>query len=338
MLTKRSIEIFKAIVDEFVSTAEPVGSKTLMEKYSLPYSSATIRNDMVILEELGFLEKTHTSSGRIPSTKGYRYYCEHLLESYSDDEQQNQLQEIFSRSQFNKDDAIRKSCEILSQMTNLTAGVLGPDASSQRLEYIKVFPINEMSAVVVFITDNGHTENRTFHYDEDILWDDIANCCQILNDRLKGTLIKEVVEKMQSLKPVLANQVKRHEQLFAAFVNAFIKFASENVYFSGTQNMLYQPEFNDIVKLRELMKMLDDSSLWRNLNSEATAITTRTNERSQLIWKDDLAVISSKFSISDSEEGQLMVVGPSRMDYEKIISLLEYVSMTIEKCYGKGEE
>ncbi len=337
MLTQRRIEIFKAIVDEFISTAEPVGSKTLMEKYHLPYSSATIRNDMVILEELGFLEKTHTSSGRVPSTKGYRFYCEHLLENYVDDEEQFQLQEVFNHRQLNKDEAIRKSCEILSQMTNLTAGVLGPDASLHRLEYIKVFPINEASAVIIFITNSGHTENRTFHFDEEVLLDDISSCCQILNDRLKGTLIKDVVEKMQSLKPVLANHVKRHEQLFQAFMNAFVKFASESVYFSGTQNMLYQPEFSDIEKLKGLMKMLDDTTLWRNINSQATEVATRTNSRSSLAWKDDVAVISSKFYLNDAEEGQLMVVGPSRMDYDKIISLLEYVSMTIEKFYGKGE-
>lgn len=336
MLTPRNIEIFKAIVDEFVSTAEPVGSKTLMEKYDMPYSSATIRNDMVILEDMGFLEKTHTSSGRVPSTKGYRFYCEHLLENHVDDQIQFQLQEVFSKKQLNMEDAIRQSCEILSQMTNLTSGVLGPNAAKQRLEHIKVFPLSDHSAVVVFITDAGHTENRNFNFDSDVSIEDISSCCQILNDRLKGTCIEDVVEKMQSLKPVLANHVHRHEQLFAAFMNAFVKFASENVYFSGTQNMLYQPEFADIEKLRGLMSMLEDASLWRNFEVNANEVSIRTNQRSQLVWKDDVAVISSKFSLSDQEEGQLMIVGPSRMDYDKIVSLLEYISITIEKLYGKG--
>lgn len=336
MLTPRNIEIFKAIVDEFVSTAEPVGSKTLMEKYNMPYSSATIRNDMVILEDMGFLEKTHTSSGRVPSTKGYRFYCEHLLEDHVDDQIQFQLQEVFSKKQLNMEDAIRQSCEILSQMTNLTSGVLGPNAAKQRLEHIKVFPLSDHSAVVVFITDTGHTENRNFTFDSDVSLDDISNCCQILNDRLKGTCIEDVVEKMQSLKPVLANHVHRHEQLFAAFMSAFVKFASENVYFSGTQNMLYQPEFADIEKLRGLMSMLEDSTAWRNIEVNASEVAIRTNQRSQLVWKDDVAVVSSKFSLSDQEEGQLMIVGPSRMDYDKIVSLLEYISITIEKLYGKG--
>ncbi len=337
MITKRRVEIFKAIVDEFIATADPVGSKALMEKYKLPYSSATIRNDMVILEEMGFLEKTHTSSGRVPSTKGYRFYCENLLENTMDNEVQYQLQELFSSKHLNMDDAIKHSCEILSQMTNLTTGVLGPNASAQRLEHIKVFPIHERSAVVVFITDTGHTENRTFQFDQNVSMEEISNCCQILNDRLKGTYIKDVVEKMQSLKPLIANHVRRHEQLFTAFVNAFVKFASENVYFSGTQNMLYQPEFADIEKLKGLMSMLEDSSVWRNFEVDAKEVAIRSDQRSQLVWKGDVAVISSKFTLNEFEEGQLMVVGPKRMDYDKIVSLLEYLSMTIEKYYTKGE-
>ncbi len=339
MLTQRKIEIFKAIVEEFVSTAEPVGSKTLMEKYNLAYSSATIRNDMMDLEEMGYLEKTHTSSGRIPSTKGYRFYCEHLLEEEQvDQDTKYQVQQIFNSKQLNMEDAIKQSCEILSQMTNLTSGVLGANASKQQLEHIKVFPISDSSAVVVFITNTGHTENKTFNFDDEVSIEDISTCCQILNDRLRGTYLEDVVEKMQSLEVLLASQVRKHEQLFAAFMNAFIKFASENVYFSGTQNMLYQPEFADIEKLKGLMSMLDDASIWRNIELEASEIAVRTNQRSQLVWKDDVAVVTTKFFLNHEDEGQLMVVGPSRMDYDRIVSLLEYISLTIEKFYGKGEK
>ena len=124
MLTPRRIEIFKAIVDEFVQTAEPVGSKTLMEKYQLPYSSATIRNDMMVLEEMGLLEKTHTSSGRVPSTKGYKFYCEHLMEHRVDNQLEVAVRQQLASKPLNLDDAIRESCNILSQMTNLTSGVL----------------------------------------------------------------------------------------------------------------------------------------------------------------------------------------------------------------------
>jgi len=123
MLTPRRIEIFKAIVDEYIRAAEPVGSSTLRQKYKLPYSSATIRNDMQVLEEMGYLEKTHTSSGRIPSTQGYKFYVENLLEdSNVDKKMQMAIHDAFDVSNMNVEDAVRHSCQILSEMTNLTTG------------------------------------------------------------------------------------------------------------------------------------------------------------------------------------------------------------------------
>ncbi|MEA4873792.1 MAG: heat-inducible transcriptional repressor HrcA [Anaerorhabdus sp.] len=336
MLTQRRIDIFKAIVDEFIQSAEPVGSKTLMEKYELPYSSATIRNDMQFLEELGYLEKTHTSSGRIPSTQGYKFYCENLLEVKLDQKMEVAIKELFSDRQLNLDEAIKQSCNMLSQMTNLTSGVLGPDASMQRLEHIKIFPINERSAVCVFITDSGYTENRTFNFQDDVSLEDIEHCCSILNDRLRGTYIQDVVDKMQALRPILSENVKRHEILFQAFVKAFMKFASENIYFSGQNKLLYQPEFSDIEKLKQLMTMMENNTLWRQLGKQSQELIVKTQDGSELMWLDDVAVVTSKFRVSDNEEGQLMIVGPSRMDYDRVTSLLEYVSSTIEKIYGSG--
>ena len=142
MLTPRRIELFKAIVDEYIRTAEPVGSKTLQVKYKLPYSSATIRNDMQVLEEMGYLEKTHTSSGRIPSTQGYKFYCENLLKNSSIDKKMEvAIRNAFEISNLSISEAVQQSCRILSEMTNMTTGAIGPDNSAQRLEHIKLFPI-----------------------------------------------------------------------------------------------------------------------------------------------------------------------------------------------------
>ncbi len=335
MLTERQINILKILVDEFVHTAEPVGSKALMEKYDLPYSSATIRNDMQTLEEKGYLEKTHTSSGRIPSTKGYQFYCENLLETTIDEKLELTLQGLFSDKHLNLDEAIEQSCAILSQMTNLASGALGPDASKQRLEHIKLFPVNERSAVCVFITDTGHTENKTFNFTRDVSVGEIERCCTILNDRLKGTLIQEVVEKLKALEPILEEQLHRHEILFQAFVRAFQKFASEHIYLSGQNQLLYQPEFADIEKLKQLMSMLENRTLWRQLGNQSQELVVQTQEGSKMVWLDDVAVVSSCFKVND-EEGQLMVIGPSRMDYDRIMSLLEYIAQAIEKTYGSG--
>lgn len=241
MLTERQIKIFKAIVDVFTKTAEPVGSKALMDVLDFSCSSATIRNEMAALEEIGLLEKTHTSSGRIPSSKGYRFYVEHLMEKQLDDSVKNSLQKVFSERHYSIEEIVKKSCDILSQMTSLTSVVLGPESRSQLLQHIQLIPLTQRSAVAIFVTDHGHTENKTFHFNTDVSIEDIKTCTDLLNDKLSGTPICDVVDRMREIEPLLASHVARHEVLFEAFVNAFMRFATENVYCSGQSNMLYQP-------------------------------------------------------------------------------------------------
>ena len=332
-MTDRQIRIFKAIVDEFTKTAEPVGSKTLMEMLDFTCSSATIRNEMAALEELGLLEKTHTSSGRIPSSKGYRFYVENLMEKQLDDTVKNSLQQLFHERHYSIEEIVKKSCDILSQMTSLTSVVLGPESRTQTLQHIQLIPISERSAVAIFITDHGHTENKTFHFNTDISVDDIKTCCNLLNDKLSGTPINDVVDRMRELEPLLASHVARHEVLFEAFVNAFMRFASDNVYCSGQSNMLYQPEFADIEKLKELMKMLEDSTLFRQIANHEGNMAIEIGGEHELIQVNNVAVISSKFKINDDEQGELMVVGPTRMQYNRVVALMEYMSRVIEDMY-----
>ncbi len=334
MLSKRQEIILKAIVEEFIKTAEPIGSKSLLEQYGLSCSSATIRNEMNYLETEGLLEKTHASSGRVPSTYGYRYYVEYLMDSDLDEKEKYQLQTFFS-SDLPLENVIQASCDILSNMTNLTSLVLGPDANKQSLAHIKLFPLSETSAVAVIITDQGHVENKTFYFADRVSVEDIQTCTNILNDYLVGTLINDVVEKLNEIKPILERSVKRHEILFNAFVQAFVKFASDNVYFSGASNMLYQPEFSDIEKLKEIMKMFDDAAMWRSIGNRESSIRVKSpDNKGELIWVNDVAIVSSVFNIGD-EEGKLMVVGPSRMNYNRIVSILDFATQFIENQYKK---
>lgn len=333
MLTHRQIVIFKTIVDEFTRTAEPVGSKTLMSLLDFPCSSATIRNEMAALEAEGLLEKTHTSSGRIPSSAGYRYYVENLMEKQLDEGVKASLQKVFKERHYSLEEIVRKSCDILSDMTSLTSVVLGPDSKCQRLQHIQLIPISERSAVAIFVTDHGHTENKTFQFDENVSLEDIQNCCTILNEKLCGTPIFNVVERMQEIQPLLAAHISRHEILFQAFVNAFVRFASDNVYYSGQSNMLYQPEFADIEKLKKLMSMLEDSSLWRQLANHEGDLMVRIGDENgnEVLHMDNVAVVASKFRLNDEEEGQLMIVGPTRMEYNRVVALMEYMSKVIEE-------
>lgn len=338
VLTPRQIKVFKAIVDEFTRTAEPVGSKTLLNLLDFKCSSATLRNEMATLEELGLLEKTHTSSGRIPSSKGYRYYVDNLMVTELDDQVVNALSTVFNDRHSSMDEVVKKSCDILSQMTNLTSIALGPESRFQTLQHISLIPISERSAVAIFITNHGHTENKTFQFNENVSMNDISTCCNLLNEKLCGIPLNEVLNKMQEIEPLLASCVKRHEVLFEAFVNAFVRFASDQVYFSGKSNMLYQPEFADIEKLKQLMLMLENSSLWRAIGCQDEKVAIRIgSDNKALMNVEDVSVIASKFNIGDGEEGQLMVVGPTRMPYNQVVALMEYMSRQIEKMFNEGD-
>lgn len=336
MLTPRKVEIFKAIVLEFINTADPVGSKTLIDKFNLPYSSATIRNEMSDLEKMGLLEKTHTSSGRVPSTKGYRFYVEHLMEDQESKAVENAIAQVFSDRRLGIDEAIRQSSDIISYMTNLTAVVLGPSASDDILKSVQLIPLNDRSAMAVFVTESGHAENRIFNFDEEVGVEDIENCTRILNERLMGTRLSEIVDKMESLRPILSVKLHQYEILFEAFVGAFVRFAQSEVYLSGERNMLYQPEFSSIEKLRQLMSMLENSQMWQELAVNHENLRLRKGDNSELVWVDDMAVISSTLRLDDNSEHQLMVVGPNRMEYGRVLSLIDYVSEMVYQVYGKG--
>lgn len=339
MLTQRRIEIFKTIVREFIETAEPVGSKTLIDKYKLNYSSATVRNEMSELEKLGLIEKTHASSGRVPSVQGYRFYAEHLMEDRHDESVEKALVTVFNDREKNIDDALKQGMDLLAQMTNLTTAVLGPDANNQHLREIVLSKIDDNRAIVLFETDQPHSESRLFHLNGDLSFEDLEFTVKLFNERLNGTTLTEIIPKMEAIRPILAETIKSYEKLFAAFANTIIRFYNDNVVFSGQSNLLNQPEFADIDKLKELVAMMENSTLWREVSLGKGDMMLQTSKHSHTVWIDELAVVSSQISVNENlgESRQVMVVGPSRMEYDKVVSLIEYVREMVEKVYGNEE-
>lgn len=335
MLTERRVEILKAIVKEFIETAQPIGSKYLLDKYNWPYSSATVRNEMGTLEELGLIEKTHASSGRIPSVEGYRFYVKYIMDEPQNHRMELALNTIFEQRQQDVESVLKESIDILSQMTNLTTGILGADSHQQLLENVEALVYDSQCALVTFETNLGHRESKVFRLEKEISVEDLSRYVTILNERVAGTPLAQLVEKMELIRPILSQSIQSYERLFEAFSNAFVRFASDKVYFSGKNNLLNQPEFEDINKLKQLLAMLEDSSMWRSIYT-GTPVQLEHSQRTHLYWVEDMAIVSSPIVI-ENEERQLMVVGPSRMDYDSVIALVEYVSALIEKVYGTKE-
>ena len=341
MLTARQLLILKCIVEEFVETAEPVGSKTLMAKYQLPYSSATIRNEMSFLEEHGFLEKTHTSSGRIPSTEGYRFYVNTLMQPSVDDEVKNQVATILGDRHRSLNEIIKESCQMLSELTHLTTVALGPNSGYERLQNITLVTLTEHSVTAIIVTDKGHVENRNFNVKNNAYLEDLTSCVNVMNELLDGTPINQVAFRLErDVKPILSARIKEHEVLFNAFLEAFMKFANSHVYFSGKENLLYQPEYNDVNKLRRLVTAFENSQSWKSLEPIALeeGVSVRIGSDSPIEDLNDVSVISASFKTGNESKGSISVIGPTRMPYEKVVSLVEYISQSLEEVLLSEED
>lgn len=333
MLTSRQIDILKVIINDFITNANPVGSKTLQKNYELPYSSATIRNEMATLEELGLLVKPHTSAGRVPSNQGYRYYVDYLLDNNEiDQELVNKLENLFNDHKLEIEDVVRETCNLIAAMTNYTSVAFGSDAKDEILKKIEIIPISNNSAVMMIVTQSEKVESKIFNIEDGISLEEISKCVKVLNILLAGTKLGDVVARIDTdIKAELALHVSNYESVLNAFVNAFIKFASDYVYVGGRNNIVNQPDFNDIEKLRSLVNIIDDHNFFDELAKKIDGTSVVIGNENDIFTIDDVAIISSNYIVSQEEKGVIAIIGPTRMDYDKVIHLLDYASDKISQ-------
>ncbi len=328
MSLSRKDYILKLIVEDFIKTATPVGSNYLITKYELPYSSATVRNEMASLENDGLIEKTHTSSGRVPSTLGYKYYVNNLKSNSVDSKLKNELKVVFDNTK-SVEDVLGESCKVLSNMTNLVSVYLGPNSSKERLISFQLIPISKTSATAIFVTDRGYVENKTFIFDKSVNLDDLTKSIKLINDRITGTYISELTDKLDSLKPLLKDYINDYTYIFNSIAKAFFEFAAERSEFYGENNLLSQPEFKD--NPEELKKIFDlfskPENLVEMLQNHDESETIDKDSNSDIKSYDNLAIISKEIKIPDSDRelGRIAIVGPKRMDYGKVLNALDYV-------------
>lgn len=325
----RKEQILKLIVEHFIQTAEPLGSATLIEKYHLPFSSATIRNEMSELEEMGYIEKTHTSSGRVPSSKGYKYYVENLRDEGLDDAIKHQLTTVLSDSNKAMNDIIGESCEILSSMTNLTSIVLGNDSKYECLNKIQIIPLNETSAVAVFVTSKGRVQYKNFAVSPNNSIEDISKCIEILNDRLVGSSIDSVLDKLESLKPILKDYIDRYQVFFKTFVDTLNALRKDDVNVYGQEKILEQPEFfTSQEKLKKLFHLIEDDKVFQLVKNQQDKINVLIGNEIEQDLDDDVTLISTSVNV-DGQVKTIALLGPTRMDYQRAINAMAYLAEQI---------
>ena len=327
MLTRRQEEILKMIVMEYIKLAKPVGSKLICEE--LNCSSATVRNEMQELEEMGLLEKTHTSSGRIPSEKGYRYYVDNLMELKElNGEEVFKLQTVFNNTQLELSDVLSKSLELISDMTSYTSIMLDAKSHDNKLKEISIVPVDSEIVVVIVVTDQGYVEHKNIEI-YDISLEEVKKTVKLINDLIVGTPIDEVSAKLEfEIKPVIAKYVKQHEALYNAFYDVFTDISSKNVNVVGKNNILKHQEFNDVEKVKDIFSKLDDKAVLENIEETNNDINIYIGHENKM--DPDVTVIKTNYKTL-KDKGTIAIVGPKRMEYEKVVNLLDYIKKQIER-------
>lgn len=330
MINKRQEELLKLIVEEYIKTARPIGSKSLCE--SLNCSSATIRNEMSFLENLDLLEKTHTSSGRVPSEKGYRYYVDHIMKPKElTGEDVLKLQTIFNNKSLILSDAIVKSMEIISELTNYTSIVLGKSSSENRISKIEVVPLNDTDLVAIIVTDKGYVEHRNIKIEEKISLIEIRQTVDLINKFIVGTPIDEVSMKLEiEVKPKIADSIKQQKAIYDALYNAFNEFKDEtDVKVTKPSNILNQPEFNDTEKIKKILNKFEDKEFIKSINKQENEKDINIYIGSETDFDDDVTIIKTNYFVN-GEEGTIALIGPKRMEYDRVTTLLEYIKKNID--------
>ncbi len=328
MLSERRKELLKLIVEEYIKTANPVGSSLLCDK--LNCSSATIRNEMASLEDMGYLEKTHTSSGRVPSEMGYRYYVDNLMEPKKmTGEEVLKLQTIFDNKGLVLSDVITRSMEIISEITNCTSLVLGASSAENKLKEVETIPFSDSKVIAIVITDKGHVEHKELNVGK-VSPNEVKKVVELINKLLVGTPLDEVSAKLEfEIKPIIGNYVKSHEALYQAFYNAFNEFSyKSHMHMAGRTKLLDYREFDSVAKVKEILNKFDDENMVKKIEADCNDINVYIGHENN--FDDDVSVIKTKYDIN-GEEGTIAIVGPKRMDYEKVVSLLNYIKQNIER-------
>ena len=308
MLEERKKRVLQAIIEEYIQTAEPVSSNAIMNLEGLECSSATIRNEMAELEKMGYLEKPHTSAGRVPSAKGYRFYVDELLE-----EDKITLEEIKYISEkletkVNEMEEITKiASSTISEITHYTTVSIGPSSDIQRIENIKFVSLSPRMMMAVILTDSGLVKETIIKFDEDITENQVQTLSYIVN------LIKPIIEQMKKV------------------------VEEESIYLEGANKLFELPEFNSLEVAKNFVNILDEKELMADMLNTGFAkdINVYIGEENEKEELKDFSVVTFKHRIGNKDLGTIGIIGPKRMDYAKVISVMKYIS---KKLNDKNEE
>lgn len=344
-LSERKKKILRAIIDDYIASAEPVGSSHILQNYDLGVSSATIRNEMASLEEAGYLEKPHTSAGRVPSYLGYRVYVDQLMNEYRLSMAEiNQISVALKRKYLELRNTIDTISDVISALTDYTAIYTTPTSSALLITNIKLIPVDDKSFVVLVVASDGSVKNRTIRISKEYSQDVLDKLSNYLNHRFSHCEIRD-------FDPIDLAKEKLLIPVEDAIIDPVFDFLSDlqkqsetvDVVLNGTTNIFKHPEFNDIGRTKDFLNFLTkgNKQMIKNLLSETGDTTSVIIGNENPVLKDkDISLVVSNYTLGGGLKGKLAIIGPTRMDYAKVISTVDYLTACINDILddSKGDD
>lgn len=342
-LEYRKLKILQAIIKDFILTAEPVGSRTLAKKYDLGISSATIRNEMADLEELGYLYQPHTSAGRVPSDIAYRLYVDHIMaenlaqKKDIEKKQKEIIQKSFLQQVGELEEAIAYTSTLLSKMTKLISITISPQFKESKLKHVQLIPIDSSNILLVIVSESGISKNAILRTNEEWSSQSLEVVSEILNAKLRGLTIADITrEKINHIKAEMSMFNSLIEIVGPVLLSTLEDMVSVNLYLDGLTNIFSLPEYHDIEKARDFIEMLDQKEYITSLliNSKE-GIDVTIGSENQHEDMQECSVVTASYQLNGYIVGKIGIIGPTRMDYGNIVSIADYVTQSLTKLLNQ---
>ena len=347
IMDDRKKRILQAIIDDYIDKAEPVGSRTIARKYELGLSSATIRNEMADLEEMGYLAQPHTSAGRVPSDKGYRLYVDKLMPTRSlNNAEIRELRSAVNTRVYELSQLLKQATAVLSSFTRYTSMAVTPKMRSSTIKAVQVVPIETGKALVIVVNNAGIVRNALIKVSEQATSEMLGRISNLLNDKLAGLTFEQAdTESIKTLGREIGVSGDIMQPILDGTADCIYQMGDHEMYVEGSTNILNHPEFKDMDKARQFLSMLDEkTSICRAVydSTRPNGITVRIGSENDLSSIRDCSLVTVSYNVSDTMVGTIGIIGPTRMEYNKVISSISYmkklVSEEISKLLGHEPE
>lgn len=337
-MDERKQKVLEAIIMDYIATAEPVGSRTIARKYGLGVSPATIRNEMADLEELGYIEQPHTSAGRIPSDLGYRYYVDCLMEKETlDRAEEEYIRQRFSKKVEEIETVFKKATEVLSEISSYTALILGPHWTKKTFDFIQLILLEPGTVLMVVVINQRLVQHWILNVPENIGVQDLERVSRVLNDKLKGYTLDEVKrDTLIDIYQELSGYKSLVRYILDAVEHLSCSGGHNKVYMGGTLNILNQPEFKDVDKLKNLLSVLEQENIVKEIMeaSPYQGVSIKIGGENKHDGITDCSVITATYHV-EGITGTVGIIGPTRMSYSRVVSLVECVAQNLSEVLFK---